>query len=329
MKSMKDIIKRSHKGQEIFLFFLIMAIIIIIAVISGKPFTFESLFDLLKSSSPFLVYSVCVLLVMLSGGIDVSFPTIAAVAAYITMYHQNQTGTGSIFSAFIIAGMIGLILGAVNAVLISIFNLPALIVTLATSNIYFGLLLEHAPTAHVSKVQPWISRFGSGRVFQLTSSSGTPYGLSYLAFTAILIMIIFALILKYTSVGRNIYALGSSREAAKRAGISITRTQFFIYCTVGFLSGIGSILSTALISYVQPFNINGVTMDVIASVVLGGAALSGGKGSIIGCFLGVSLIFLIKNSLVQLGIPSAWDSVIIGSLLIVSIAITMLRSNKE
>ena len=290
-------IKRTHSGQEVFLFLLIIVLILVIATISNTTYRLENFFDLLKSSSSYLVLAIAVLLVMLSGGIDVSFSSIAAVTAYVTIHYQNTHGGGNVWQAFLIAGLLGVGLGAINAVLISFFNLPALIVTLATSNIFFGLLLENVPTAHISKVPEWVGKFGSGRIFELTNAAGNTYGLSYLAFTSLVLLAIFAIALRYTGLGRNIYAIGSSREAARRAGISIWRTQFFIYCFVGFLSGIASILNTSLISYVNPFNIQAVTMDVIAAVVLGGAALSGGKGSIIGSFLGVAILFLIKNKI--------------------------------
>ena len=322
-------LKKYHMGQEIILLGFIVVLIIIISLVSGKAYSFESFLDTLKSSSPYMIWAVGVLLVMLSGGIDISFSSIAAVTAYLTLFYQNNTGRGNLFLSILIAGLMGLCLGLFNATLISIFDLPAMIVTLATSNIFFGALLNSVPTAHLNKVPSWISKFGASRIFTLTNKAGNPYGLSSMAFTAIVIMVIFAILLKYTSLGRNIYALGSSREAARRAGISIVKTQFAIYMTVGFLSGIASILSASMISYVQPFNIQGVTMDVIAAVVLGGASLTGGKGSIFGSFLGVLLIFLIKNSLVQLGIPSEWDSVLVGSVLIISIGITMLKSDKR
>lgn len=329
MNSISKFIKRTHSGQEVFLFLLIIVLILIISMISHTTYTLETFFDLLKSSSSYLVLSIGVLIVMLSGGIDVSFSSIAAVTAYVTIFYQNSHGGGNVWQAFLIAGMLGIGLGAINAVFVSLFNLPTLIVTLATSNIFFGMLLENVPTAHLSKVPDWVGRFGSGRLFELTNAAGNTYGLSYLATTAIVLLILFAILLRYTGLGRNMYAIGSSREAARRAGISIWRTQFFIYCFVGFLAGVASILNTSLISYVNPFNIQAVTMDVIAAVVLGGAALTGGKGSIIGTFLGVSILFLIKNSLVQLGVPSTWDSIIVGSVLIISIGITMIRSDSK
>ena len=140
---------------------------------------------------------------------------------------------------------------------------------------------------------------------------------------------VFALVLKYTSVGRNSYAIGSAREAARRAGVSITRTNFVIYCLVGMLAGMASLFNISLVAIVQPYNIQNTTMDVIAAVVLGGAALSGGKGSITGCLLGVLFLYLIKTSLIKLGIPSTWDSVIVGGVLIVSIMLTMIRTKAK
>jgi hypothetical protein len=154
---------------------------------------------------------------------------------------------------------------------------------------------------------------------------GKTIGLSAIAFAMILVMLIMSIVLRYTSIGRNVYALGGSREAAERAGISIWKTQFFVYCLAGMLAGIASILNVSMIRYVNPFNVYNVLMDVIAAVVLGGAKLSGGSGTIFGTFLGVFTLYMIKNSLILMGIPSTWDSVIVGLIIIVSVAFTASR----
>lgn len=323
-------IKKSPREQEVFLFLIMVVFIILTSLVSGVPFTLMSLFDLLKSSSAYLVYSVCVLLVMLSGGIDVSFSSIAAASAYVAIYVQAYLGWGdSAIQAFAIAALVGIVLGSLNAVLVSFMNLPPLIITLATSNIIFGALLRLAPIIQLPKMPPWVKPFGASRIFELTNSAGKTYGLSYLPVIALVFLAIFALFLKHSSIGRNIYALGSSREAARRAGVSITRTNFVIYCLVGMLAGMASLFNISLVAIVQPYNIQNTTMDVIAAVVLGGAALSGGKGSITGCLLGVLFLYLIKTSLIKLGIPSTWDSVIVGGVLIVSIMLTMIRTKAK
>lgn len=326
MHRIYNVIKRSHREQEVFLFIFMLAFILLTSLISGVPFTLERFFDLLRSSSTYLIYSMCVLLVMLSGGIDVSFSSVAAVTAYITIYTQAYLGwSSSPIQAFAIAAIIGIVLGAINAVLVSLMNLPPLIVTLATSNIIFGVLLEVAPIIQLPKMPAWVQTFGTLRVFEFTNNQGKTYGLSIMPIIAFIILAVLAFILKYTSVGRNIYSIGSSREAARRAGVSIPRTNFVIYCIVGMLAGIASLFNISLVAIVQPYNIQAVTMDVIAAVVLGGASLAGGKGSVLGCLLGVLFLYLIKTSLVQLGIPSTWDSVIVGSVLILSIMLTSLR----
>lgn len=330
MHHIKNAVKRAHREQEIFLFLIMVVFIILLSVISGVPFTLETFFDLLKSSSTYLIYSICVLLVMLSGGIDVSFSSVAAVSAYLAIYAQAYLNWGnSPVQAFVIAAVVGVLLGAVNAVLVSLMNLPSLIVTLATSNIFFGALLEVAPIIQLPAMPSWVRPFGTMRVIELTNSAGNTYGLSIMPVIALGILALFAVFLKYTSIGRNIYAVGSSREAARRAGVSITKTNFVIYCLVGMLAGIASLFNISLVAIVQPYNIQGVTMDVIAAVVMGGAALSGGKGSVLGCMLGVLFLYLIKTSLIQLGIPSTWDSAIVGGVLILSIMLTSIRTKSK
>lgn len=318
-------IQKVRFTHELFLFVILILFSLIIAICSPGSFNFESLLDILKSSSTYMVMAIGVLIVMISGGIDVSFTSIAAVAAYVSVYILNTYAQGNIVIAFFIAGIVGAVLGIINSIFISLFKLPTLIVTLATSNIFYGLLLEHAPTAHISKVPEFFTEFGAGRLISFASNTDKSWGLSNLAIIAIILLIIFSILLRYTGLGRNIYAMGSAKESAQRAGISIWKTQFFVYLFAGFLAGISSILNTSLISYVNPFNIQSTTMDVIAAVVLGGAALNGGKGSVIGTFLGVILLFMVKTSLIQLGVPSTWDSLIVGSILLISISIPMIR----
>jgi simple sugar transport system permease protein len=319
--------KKSNNKHEFLILLLLIVITIGISFFNSSFLSFENLFDILKSSSMFGIMAIGVTLIMISGGIDVSFPAIAAVAMHVTVTMMNQFG-GSLMLAFLIASLIGVALGAVNAFFVSYFKLPTLIVTLATSNIYFGMLLETADKAHISTVPSYFGAFGSGHLFSFTTSVGE-IGLSNIAAVTILLFLIFWVIMRFTSLGRNIYAIGGNQESAKRAGINIWKTQFLVYSLAGFLAGFSSMVSVSLLSYVNPFNVNAVTMDVIAAVVLGGTSLTGGIGSVIGSFLGVIMLFIIRNSLILLGVPSTWDSIIIGAIIIVSIALTMLQTKKN
>ena len=321
-------IRSSKSRHEIYLLIILVIFTVIISGFNRSFFTVENLFDILKSSSTFIIMAIGVGIVMISGGIDVSFPAIAAVAMHTTVTILNRTG-GNILTAFLIACMIGICLGAVNAFIISYFKLPTLIATLASSNIFFGILLESVDKVHISVVPGFFSRFGKGYILSFTNSAGTTIGFSNLAFCAVLLLVVSALLMKYTTLGRNIYAIGGSVEASKRAGISVWKTQFIVYTVSGFLSGFASIINVAMISYVNPFDINSVTMDVIAAVVLGGVSLTGGIGSIKGVFLGVIMLFIIKNSLILMGVPSTWDSVIVGAIILASISLTMIEAGKN
>jgi len=126
---------------------------------------------------------------------------------------------------------------------------------------------------------------------------------------------------KSNEMSKGIYAMGGNMEAAKRAGFSIIKIQFFIYSYVGFLSGIASVLYVSLVRHVHPFNLMNILLDVIAAVVLGGASLAGGSGTVLGTMLGVMMIYFIKNSLVLMKVPSYWDPVVIGLIIVVSTGI--------
>jgi simple sugar transport system permease protein len=237
---------------------------------------------------------------------------------------------GNLFLAFLIAGCIGIALGAVNAYIISSFSIPTLIVTLGTSNVFFGLLLSTVKHTQIqaSYVPRYLPDLGKKVLFTVIGKTGLTSGFSYLTIIMIIVFIVTWALLRYTSLGRNIYAIGGSMEAARRSGISIVKTQFFIYCYSGFLAGTASMLNVALVRYVNPFNIMALLIDVIAAVVLGGARIAGGAGTVLGTLLGVIMIFFIRNSLILMKVSSYWHSVIIGLIIIISMTITVYRKGR-
>lgn len=321
--------KKVFRQYETYLFFVLVCFSLIVFGINRAFFTLENLFDVLKSSSVIGIMTVGVLVVMISGGIDISFPGIAAVAMYVTVSIMGKL-SGNLFAAFILAGAIGIALGMVNALIIAYFKIPTLIVTLGTTNVFFGLLLSSVEHAHISTAQvpAYLPNLGKNVLFSITGKSGQSYGFSNLTLIMIIIFIITWLLLRYTSLGRNIYAIGGSMEAAKRAGIDIIKTQFFIYGYTGFLAGIASIVNVSMVRYVNPFNIMALLIDVIAAVVLGGARISGGAGSVLGTVLGLLMIFGIRNSLILMKIPSHWHSVIVGVIILLSMSITTYRKGR-
>jgi simple sugar transport system permease protein len=174
----------------------------------------------------------------------------------------------------------------------------------------------------------WV-RFSRSTLIEVTKDDGSKFFLSS-SVILLLIFIIFAwILLRYTMLGRGIYAIGGDRVAAERAGFNTTRIQFFIYGFVGFLSGIVGVTHASLIRNANPFDLVGSELTVIAAVVLGGASITGGRGSVLGTVLGIFLIVIMNNSLILLGIPSYWQKVVIGLIIIISTGSTAYQSRKK
>ena len=135
-----------------------------------------------------------------------------------------------------------------------------------------------------------------------------PHGLHVSILILIVLAVLVWFILNKTMLGRGDLRLGGDRSAAERAGFNIRRIQLFIYCFVGFLAGIGGIVHSALVRTARPFDLVGTEMSVIAAVVLGGARITGGKGSVVGTMLGVVLVVIMNTSLILLGVSSFWGN---------------------
>ncbi len=311
---------RLLRSHESYLLVLIVAYCLIVNGINSSFLTLENIFDVLKSSSIMGTMALGVFVVMLSGGMDISFTAVATVSMYVTV-RILQTFTGDLFLAFAIAGMIGVVMGCVNAALVHGCRMPTLIVTLGTSSIFHGGMLALARVPYIYSVPKYFSGFSRSNLFTVTMASGTHVGLSYMTVVMLGIAVLTWAILRYSTLGRGIYALGGNAEAAKRAGFNILRIQFFIYCYVGLLSGVASMEYVSLVRHVHPFNLMDIMLDVIAAVVLGGTSLAGGRGTVGGTLLGVWMIYLIRNSLVLMRLPSYWDSVVIGLVIVVSTGI--------
>ena len=276
-------IKRIFSHSEIYLFFIIIIFSIILTSINPSFLTLENLFDLTKSSAGIGILAVGFFIVLLSGGIDVSFTAIAIAGQYISANVLMATGADNIYLAFLISCSVGILLGAINGLLISVFKLPTLIVTLGTLSAFHGALLAFVGTKAINTAElpDCFKVFGHNNIFVLTRADGTSYGLSVYALILLGVVIISWLILKYTMLGRGIYAIGGNRDSAIRAGFNIVGTQFFIYCYAGFLAGIMGVMHISLLRYSNPMYIVGTELGVIAAVVLGGARITGGTGSII------------------------------------------------
>lgn len=276
-----------------------------------------TLADLARASIVLGILAVGAMLVLVSGGIDVSFTAIAVFAMYATTVLTLGTVPDLPWPAiFLISIAIGAALGAVNGLFIAGFGLPTLIVTLGTLSVFRGALLTFVGSERISSLPPEMRGFSRAMIARGTTEAGSFYAVP-LAFGALVLVVALTwFILNRTLLGRSIYAIGGSVESARRIGIDVRRTQFFVYVYVGALAGLAGIIHGALGRMSDPFSLVGLELSVIAAVVLGGARLTGGHGTVTGTLLGVALIVLVQNSLIVVGVPSTWQSVVIGFLIL-------------
>jgi simple sugar transport system permease protein len=222
--------------------------------------------------------------------------------------------------AFIIASLVGIILGLINALIIHFFNIHSIIATIATLNIYFGLLIVISGGKWIYSLPTWFREFAEVRVFTLTNPQGIHYGLSVITVIWFVLLVLAWVILRYTRVGRGLYAMGGNLASAERVGFSIFRQRLFVFVFMGWLAGIAGVILALQVQTVAPNQIVGKELDVLAAVVLGGASLFGGVGSLSGAMLGVALIAILGNGLTLMRVPAVWYNVFIGLTILISVS---------
>jgi simple sugar transport system permease protein len=317
--------------QEFIILIVLLVLCSLIALINPGAFiSVPNLFRILRACIVIGIFALGTLIVLISGGIDVSFPAIAIAALYLSTRIIVDTGLDSVPLAFLLGALIGLGLGLINGVFIGVFRLPTLIVTLGTLNLFRGALLFFVGSERIRLSEVTTNLSEASRLNLITVPLAR--GEASLHFTFALLIglaLLVWFILSRTMLGRAIYAIGGDREAAERAGFNITRTQFFIYGFVGLLAGIGGIVFGILSREADPFSLYGQELEVIAAVVLGGALITGGRGTVIGTLLGVLLITIISSNLILLNIPTEWQRFVIGLLIIIGVGIPAIQALRK
>ena len=290
-----------------------------------------NLFSLLRSNIVIGIMALGVLTVMISGGIDVSFPAFAVAAMYLTVLGMLALDHQGVFLPFLAATLIGLVLGALNGLFVHGLRMIPLIVTLGTGSAVRGFLLGvvGTSTVNIDRMPPVLIDFGRRELVTITAENGTRYGLSAMLAVYLALALVVHLLLRHTMIGRSVYALGGDAEAAKRVGFDVRRTTFFVYCLAGALAGFAGILHGSMIWLANPRDFVGLELDVIAAVVLGGASIFGGKGSVPGTLLGVFMLVMVNSSLIIMHVDTTWQRVVVGAIVIVATAATSWRDRKQ
>lgn len=326
MKSIVAIVKK----REAVLGLIIVVLSLYVSSQAPSFFTYENMVNVLKASSVTGIFALGVLIVIISGGIDVSFVAIAQATQYFTVWVllKHITG-GNLIITFLIAVVMGAALGFFNGYLIDHFKMPAIIITISTQNLFYGIMYVVTRGKLLYEIPAYIRPLADTKLFVQTAANGATYGISTVTILWLVLAILVSFFLKVSITGRTIYWVGGNTLAAERVGINIKRTTLLVWTLAGAIAGIASIAHVAVVQTVIPNSIVGTELPVIAVVILGGASIKGGKGSVSGTILGVLLFAIVSNSLTLLQISSYWYNVFTGFIIVVSIVLNAVQDLQQ
>lgn len=304
---------------------LIIIVVYSVFVTIKNPgfFQIQTVFDIIKTSSTTMIVAMGLLVVMISGGIDVSFMAIALFGSYTSLYIMIRTGINNLAFAFAVSMAIGVVLGLVNAVLISWLKLPPFIITLGTQNLFHGIMTTFiSDKSFGSGVLPeCLHKFGQGTLFKVATANGST-GLTVSLIPVLIAGLATYFILRKTMIGRGIVAIGNDEESARRAGFNPFKIRLFVYAYSGALAGMMGIVYAAQVNALYPNKMVGDELMVVAAVVIGGTKITGGQGKIFGAVLGVLITYLLNSTLIMIGLSSSWNNLFVGAILVIAVAIT-------
>ncbi len=319
---MKLNIKKSNKKMPAFFGPLIAVFLlsIVLSILSERFLSLDNWMNILRQTSLNALISVGMLMVLLTGGIDLSVGSVAALTGCV-MGVLMQAGVNNP-AILITAGLAtGLLTGLFNGFLFTQLELPhPFVSTMGSRMIYRGAALLITGAAPISGFSTAITFLGYRNV-------GGIFPISFVL--VIVIFVIINVFLNRTALGRRIYSIGGNKEAARLSGVNVKRTLNFAYMMSGLMASIAGIVLIGRISSAFPIAGETYDMDAIAACVIGGASFFGGKGTVIGTLIGALLIAIIRNGLDLLGAQSDAQFVVIGSVIILAVLIDVVRTKTE
>lgn len=295
--------------QKIAPFIGLILIIIIITAINPSFLSMSNILNVLRQVSINALIAFGMTFVILTGGIDLSVGSILALTGAVTA-GMMASGIDPIL-AMLLGLFLGAVLGAINGVIIAKGKVAPFIATLATMTIYRGLTLVY------TEGRP-ISGLGDSMAFQMLGK-GYFLGIPVPVVTMLISFGILYFILKKTTFGRRVYAVGGNEEASVLSGINADRIKIYVYSLVGALAALASLILTSRLNSAQPTAGQMFELDAIAAVVLGGTSLTGGRGWIVGTLIGALIIGVLNNGLNLIGVSSFFQQVVKGAVILLAV----------
>jgi rhamnose transport system permease protein len=303
--------------------YLLVAIVAMIGLVSLRYGRFASPSNLLmifNDTSPLVILTLGQMTVMLTRGIDLSMASnLCFCGMTVAMINAASPGTPLVV-LLVVAALVGLVLGAINGLLVWKVAIPSIVVTLGTLAIYRGM-------AFVLSGGAWVNADQMSEMFKEFPRHDL-LGLPVLSWAAILAVLLVAILLEWRPLGRAFYAVGGNPTASVYAGIDVGRTQFFAFCISGLLAGVTGYLWVARYVIASVEIANGYELNIVAACVIGGISIAGGVGSVTGAVLGALFLGIVNNALPVIDVSPFWQMAIAGAAIIFAIALNA-RSERQ
>lgn len=304
------------RHREASVLIMLLAIAVFLAFSNEYFLSSRNLLNVGRQASVVAIVALGQALVIIARGIDLSVGSLIGLSAVVAAVALQATGLQSVG---LVAGlMTGLICGMANGLMVTRLRINPFIATLGMLSVARGVALLVTGGIPIS-FTGWAEFLGAGRIFEIPVS--------------FILMLVLAFAIHVLAsrhrLGREIYAIGDNPKAAKLAGIDLKRTRMFVFGLCGCLAGLGGVILAGNLASADPNLGMGYELDVIAAVILGGTALNGGRGSIIGVVIGAMLMALLNNAFVLLGISAYWQVVTKGLVIIIAVGIDGLQRRDD
>lgn len=313
-------VKASRRFRELGIFLTLTAMVVCLLVLAPGFRTVDNLINITRNFAFVGIVAMGMLLVMITGGIDLSVGSVWGATAVSTT-SMLQAGWPSVV-AIPLGLSIALGFGAFNGFCITRFRMPPFVPTLATLSIARGLALV------ITRGHPIFNYGPDGKTF-LHIGAGNLLGVPnpVVIFAVIALSVWF--FLKKTIWGRYIYAIGGNERAASLTGLRVSQLKMFVYLSSAFLAGLAGIVEASYLSSVTASLATGNELNVIAATVIGGTDLTGGQGTVPGVVIGTVILELLRNGLLLLGVDPYWQSVFVGLVIVVAVLVDNLRKGSR
>ena len=279
--------------------------------------TVENAKGLTMSVTTVGIVACTMLFCLAAGDFDLSVGSVVALAGVVAALTINKTG--SIALAIAIPVALGAGVGAINGFVIARLGINALITTLATMQIVRGFARLLADGSSIGISNEAFGKLGQYKLLEFQSP----------VWVMVLCFVVFGLLLNKTIYGRNTLAIGGNSEAARLAGVNVARTKILIFAVQGAVAALAGVLLASRVSSGQPNTSEGLELQVISGCVLGGVSLTGGVGTISGMIVGVFIMGAVQNAMNLLNIPTFWQLVASGAILLAAVLLDKLKNRKS